>query len=238
MRSREPDVPVVIHHRLREHRIGGGGGEGRRVSLRGETVPHRAAPRDRRERAPGAAISGARLRACGARRAEARPTIVAESVAMRRVARSRVSRGRRSDTPVLLLGESGTGKELLARLLHDESPRRGGPFVAVNCSAIPETLLESQLFGHRRGRLHRRREDRRGLFQEAEGGTLFLDEIGDMPLALQGKLLRVLQEREVHPLGAPAPVPVDVRTSPPRIAISSRSSAKAGSARTSSTGST
>src|SRR5205085_3795364 len=84
-------------------------------------------------------------------------------------------------------------------------------FVAINCSAIPEMLLESQLFGHRRGSFTDAREDRRGLFQEADSSTLFLDEIGEMPIALQAKLLRVLQEKEVHPVGAPAPEPVDVR---------------------------
>jgi transcriptional regulator with PAS, ATPase and Fis domain len=125
-----------------------------------------------------------------------------------------LARGRgagRATTPILIVGESGTGKELVARALHGSSPRRERPFVAVNCSAIPEALLESQLFGHRRGSFTDAREDRRGLFQEAEGGTLLLDEIGDMAPALQAKLLRVLQEKEVHPLGAAAPVPVDVR---------------------------
>jgi DNA-binding NtrC family response regulator len=139
-----------------------------------------------------------------------RRRLVTESPAMRRAIEV-VLRAAAVDTPVLLLGESGTGKELLARTLHDESRRRGGPFLALNCSAIPETLLESQLFGHRRGSFTDAREDRRGLFQEAEGGTLLLDEIGDMPTPLQAKLLRVLQQHEVHPLGAPAPVPVDVR---------------------------
>ena len=139
------------------------------------------------------------------------PRIVAESPGMRKVM-DVIARAAAADTPVLLLGESGTGKELLARALHDESPRRKRSFLAVNCSAIPETLLESLLFGHRRGAFTDAREDRRGLFQEAEGGTIFLDEIGDMPQSLQGKLLRVLQEKEVHPLGAPAPVRVDVRT--------------------------
>ncbi|PYS94533.1 MAG: hypothetical protein DMF50_12330, partial [Acidobacteria bacterium] len=140
-----------------------------------------------------------------------RSRIVAESPSMRKVMDLVARAAAATDTPVLLLGESGTGKELLARSLHEESPRRQGPFLAVNCSAIPESLLESLLFGHRRGAFTDAREDRRGLFQEAEGGTLFLDEIGDMPLALQGKLLRVLQDRRVHPLGAPAPVAVDVR---------------------------
>jgi len=122
-----------------------------------------------------------------------------------------IDRAAHRDTPVLLIGESGTGKELLARALHKKSPRAQGPFVAVNCSAIPETLLESELFGHRRGAFTDAREDQRGLFQTANRGTIFLDEIGDMAPALQGKLLRVLQEKEVQPLGASIPVPVDAR---------------------------
>jgi two-component system response regulator HydG len=122
-----------------------------------------------------------------------------------------IDRAALRDTPILLVGESGTGKELLARALHEKSPRAPGPFLAVNCSAIPETLLESELFGHRRGAFTDARADQQGLFQSAQGGTVFLDEIGDMAPALQGKLLRVLQEKEVHPLGAPAPVPTDVR---------------------------
>ena len=112
---------------------------------------------------------------------------------------------------MLLVGDSGTGKELLARALHEQSPRNQGPFVAVNSSAIPETLLESQLFGHRRGAFTDAREHQRGLFAAANRGTIFLDEIGDTPLAIQGKLLRVLQEKEVHALGAAAPEPVDMR---------------------------
>jgi transcriptional regulator with PAS, ATPase and Fis domain len=124
---------------------------------------------------------------------------------------SLIDRAARRDTAVLLVGESGPGKELVARALHRNSPRASGPFVAINCSAIPETLLESELFGHRRGAFTDAREDRRGLFQAANHGTLFLDEIGDMVPALQAKLLRVLQEKEVQPLGASALVPVDVR---------------------------
>jgi DNA-binding NtrC family response regulator len=116
-----------------------------------------------------------------------------------------------SQSHVLLLGESGTGKELVARWIHEQSVRQDRPFVPVNCSAIPESLLESHLFGHRRGAFTDAREDRAGLLQEAAGGTIFLDEIGDMPLSLQAKILRVLQEREIHPLGAPMPVGVDVR---------------------------
>ncbi len=137
--------------------------------------------------------------------------LLAESRSMQQVI-SLIDRAARCDTPVLLVGESGTGKELLARALHKRSPRAHGPFVAVNCSAIPETLLESELFGHRRGAFTDARDDQRGLFQTAHRSTIFLDEIGDMAPALQAKLLRVLQEKEVHPLGAPTPVPVDVRT--------------------------
>ena len=136
--------------------------------------------------------------------------ILAESRAMRDVMRL-IDRAAVCDAPILLVGESGTGKELLARALHKKSPRAPGPFLAVNCSAIPETLLESELFGHRRGAFTDARADQPGLFQSAERGTVFLDEIGDMAPVLQGKLLRVLQEKEVHPLGAPAPVPTDVR---------------------------
>jgi len=136
--------------------------------------------------------------------------ILAESAAMQHVM-ALIDRAALCDTPILLIGESGTGKELLARALHKKSPRAPGPFVAVNCSAIPETLLESELFGHRRGAFTDARDDHRGLFQSAHRGTIFLDEIGDMAPALQGKMLRVLQEKEVHPLGAPAPVPTDVR---------------------------
>ncbi|HEY0857641.1 MAG TPA: sigma 54-interacting transcriptional regulator, partial [Albitalea sp.] len=124
-----------------------------------------------------------------------------------------ISRARRVlDKPIALLlqGESGTGKDLLARAVHDSSARRGGPFVAVNCAALPETLIEAELFGYRAGAFTgAQREGAPGRLREAHGGTLFLDEIGDMPLALQGRLLRVLQEREVIPLGGGKPVAVD-----------------------------
>jgi two-component system response regulator PilR (NtrC family) len=136
--------------------------------------------------------------------------LVGESVAMQQV-RALVQKLARSMAPVLVQGESGTGKELVARAIHDCSPRAAAPFVAVNCGAIPENLLEAEFFGYRKGSFTGAAEDREGFFQAAQGGTLFLDEIGDLPLAMQSKLLRVIQERAVRPIGAVAEVPVNVR---------------------------
>jgi two-component system response regulator HydG len=116
-----------------------------------------------------------------------------------------------SEATILITGESGTGKEVFANLIHQRSRRAHGPFVAVNCTAMPETLLESELFGHTRGAFTDAREARTGLFVQARGGTLLLDEVGDMPLTLQPKILRVLQERKVRPLGATSEVATDVR---------------------------
>jgi len=136
--------------------------------------------------------------------------IVGHSTGMQQV-RSLVLKVARSMAPVLVQGESGTGKELVARAIHDCSPRGAGPFVAVNCGAIPETLLEAEFFGYRKGAFTGANTDREGFFQAAQGGTLFLDEIGDLPLAMQSKLLRVIQERAVRPLGAVAETPINVR---------------------------
>jgi two-component system response regulator PilR (NtrC family) len=125
--------------------------------------------------------------------------------------RALVEKVARSMAPVLVEGESGTGKELVARAIHEVSARSGQPFIAVNCGAIPENLLESEFFGYRKGAFTGAAEDRAGFFQAANGGTLFLDEIGDLPLSMQSKLLRAIQERAVRPVGAVAEVPLNVR---------------------------
>jgi two-component system response regulator AtoC len=136
--------------------------------------------------------------------------MVGESATIRAV-RDLVRRIAPGEATVLVTGESGTGKEVVARTLHRASERAGGPFVAVNCAALPENLLESELFGHVRGAFTDARSSRSGLFAQASGGTLFLDEVGEIPLAMQPKLLRVLEERRVRPVGGDRELDVDVR---------------------------
>ena len=208
VRTRDPDLPVVIitafgsiESAVSAVKAGAWHYVAKPFRIEQLLVTIENALRERRLRIEIAALR----RDAGAPR-----PIVAVDPAMRRTMEM-IDRLAPVDSPALLLGESGTGKELLARALHERGPRRGRSFLALNCSAIPDALLESMLFGHRRGAFTDAREDRRGVFQEADGGTLFLDEIGDMPLPLQSKLLRVLQEKEIQPLGAPAPIRVDVR---------------------------
>ena len=155
-------------------------------------------------------------RGAAVRRVDAAPArpdmarLVGDSPAMCQV-RMLVDKVSRSMAPVLVTGESGTGKELVARAIHQASARASGPFVAVNCGAIPESLLEAEFFGYRKGAFTGAAEDRPGFFQAAQGGTLFLDEIGDLPLQMQSKLLRAIQERSVRPLGATAEVACNAR---------------------------
>ena len=137
-------------------------------------------------------------------------TLIGDGPAMQEL-RGMIERIAIPKTTVLILGESGTGKELVARAIHDASPRRGRRFVAINCAAIPATLLESELFGHVKGAFTDASRDKLGLFEDADGGTLFLDEVGELPMPLQSKLLRALQEGEIRPIGSSVSIKIDVR---------------------------
>ena len=165
-----------------------------------------------RPRAGEAASSRNKYRALKRRleRIEGTPRLVGNSPGMERV-RTLIAKVAPTQSTVLILGETGTGKELVARAVHDQSPRADMPFVAVNCGALPETLIESELFGHRKGAFTGADEHRVGLFEVANGGTIFLDEIGELPKAMQAKLLRVLESGEIRRVGENKPTMVDVR---------------------------
>ena len=143
-------------------------------------------------------------------RIEGAPRLVGNSAGMEKV-RALITKVAPTQSTVLILGETGTGKELVARAVHEQSPRADMPFVAVNCGALPETLIESELFGHRKGSFTGADEHRVGLFEVAHGGTIFLDEIGELPKAMQAKLLRVLESGEIRRVGENKPTMVDVR---------------------------
>ncbi len=136
--------------------------------------------------------------------------LIGDSPAMQQV-RATIGKLARNQAPVYIAGESGVGKELVARLIHEQGPRAAGPFVPVNCGAIPSELMESEFFGHRKGSFTGAVSDKEGLFQAANGGTLFLDEVAELPLHMQVKLLRAIQEKAVRPIGAREEIPVDVR---------------------------
>src|SRR5205085_8584025 len=143
-------------------------------------------------------------------RVEGAPKLIGDSAGMQRV-RQLIAKVAPTNSSVLILGETGTGKELVARGLHDQSLRAQMPFVAINCGALPESLIESELFGHRKGAFTGADEHRIGLFEVADGGTMFLDEIGELPKPMQAKLLRVLESREIRRVGENRTTTVNVR---------------------------
>lgn len=194
--------------------VQGTGGVPAPGNTRPATAPAAATP-DSNAKAPvpataNANASGAPESSAEGAASSALAQLIGDSPAMRNV-KQRIAKVARSMAPVLVRGESGTGKELVARALHGSSQRTDGPMIAVNCSAIPESLLEAEFFGARKGSYTGATADREGFFQAACGGTLFLDEIGDLPLPMQSKLLRAIQERSVRPLGATQEETVDVR---------------------------
>jgi two-component system response regulator PilR (NtrC family) len=154
--------------------------------------------------------SALKLSTPATRERRSRDTLLGESEVMRHI-RSRIAKVARSQAPVFISGESGSGKELVAKQIHSQSPRNDRPFIAINCGAIPHELVESEFFGHKKGSFTGATADKEGLFQAAEGGTLFLDEVGDLPAALQVKLLRAIQEKRIRQVGGHQEISTDVR---------------------------
>ena len=181
------------------------------LKLRAERGPADGAPISPPPAAePASAAAPAAARAPAAAAPAPAPKMQGESAPMQQL-RATIAKVARSQAPVYIWGESGTGKELAARSIHEESPRASGAFVPVNCGAIPAELMESEFFGHKKGSFTGAHADKDGLFQAAHGGTLFLDEVAELPLPMQVKLLRAIQEKRVRPVGASAEVDVDVR---------------------------
>ncbi|NEZ04731.1 response regulator [Wenzhouxiangella sp. XN201] len=203
LRERDPTLPVII---LTAH----GTIPDAVAATREGAFGFLTKPFDSTELLETIAEATGRRRASASRDASWRQGVVTRSHAMETLL-SELELVAESDASVLIYGESGSGKEIIARAIHDASPRKDGPFVAINCAAVPAELLESELFGYRKGAFTGADSDRDGLFVQARSGTLLLDEIGDMPAAFQAKLLRALQERRVRPVGATREVDTDVR---------------------------
>jgi two-component system response regulator PilR (NtrC family) len=180
------------------------------VALDGSSMDAEGARTLRQDAAPADGQPDAGLNAAVEEQGAAKSPLIGQSRAMQML-RETIRKVARSQAPVFICGESGTGKELVARQIHDLSGRADGPFIPVNCGAIPAELIESELFGHKKGAFTGAHQAHEGLFRAAEGGSLFLDEVADLPLGLQVKLLRAIQERKVRPVGEYAEVPIDVR---------------------------
>ncbi|MGF1464825.1 MAG: sigma-54-dependent transcriptional regulator [Sandaracinaceae bacterium] len=206
-----PDLPVVVvtGHADLDHAVGALRA-GAHDFLTKPIEPKRLVHAVRRASSHAALAAEVRRLRQEVRQRPGFPSIIGRSAPMQQVY-DLVARVAPTDASVLVTGESGTGKELIARAIHERSDRAEGPFVVVNCAAVPAQLIESELFGHRKGAFTDAGSTRKGLFVEAEGGTLFLDEIGELPLETQPKLLRSLQERRVRPVGADREVPFDAR---------------------------
>jgi DNA-binding NtrC family response regulator len=211
LHARDPDLPILVVTALRQT-------EAAVLSMRAGAYDYLVKPVDRERLAQGLhrALERRRL-ASRVRRLERElvgrspaPSFLGESAAARELARQ-IERVRASDVAVCIFGESGAGKELVARALHEGSPRARGPFIAINCASIPEALQESELFGHERGSFSGATAQRRGRFEQAAGGTLFLDELGEMSPSTQASLLRTLQERTIRRVGGAEEIPVDAR---------------------------